>query len=109
MSVTITVGSRDLSVCFCILAMSSTLAFAQETDKKSDAKPASATAKRPSIYDKAADANVQLARAAERAKHGDKRILLMFGGDWCGWCHKLHGLFKTNRESHSFSLTSMSW
>jgi thioredoxin-related protein len=22
----------------------------------------------------------------------------MFGGDWCGWCHKLHGLFQSNRE-----------
>ncbi len=22
----------------------------------------------------------------------------MFGGDWCGWCHKLRDLFKTNRE-----------
>ena len=22
----------------------------------------------------------------------------MFGGDWCGWCHKLHDLFKTNGE-----------
>ena len=22
----------------------------------------------------------------------------MFGGDWCGWCHKLHDLFTTNRE-----------
>ena len=20
----------------------------------------------------------------------------MFGGDWCGWCHKLHGLFATD-------------
>ena len=55
-------------------------------------------AKRASIYDKAADAKVQVAKAVERAKHDDKRILLMFGGDWCGWCHKLHDLFKTNRE-----------
>ena len=22
----------------------------------------------------------------------------MFGGDWCGWCHKLHELFKTNQD-----------
>ena len=25
-------------------------------------------------------------------------MLLMFGGDWCGWCHKLHDLFKTNAD-----------
>ena len=24
----------------------------------------------------------------------------MFGGDWCGWCHRLHGLFATNPEVH---------
>ena len=22
----------------------------------------------------------------------------MFGGDWCGWCHKLHGLFRSDPE-----------
>ncbi len=22
----------------------------------------------------------------------------MFGGDWCGWCHKLHALFKSDIE-----------
>ena len=28
----------------------------------------------------------------------DKRVLLMFGGDWCGWCHKLHELFAAVAE-----------
>ena len=65
---------------------------------RSRATKPGAAAERASIYDKSADAKVQVARAVERAKHDDKRILLMFGGDWCGWCHKLHGLFKTNRE-----------
>jgi thioredoxin-related protein len=23
-------------------------------------------------------------------------VLVMFGGDWCGWCHKLHGLFASD-------------
>ena len=22
----------------------------------------------------------------------------MFGGDWCGWCHKLHELFTSDAE-----------
>lgn len=60
-----------------------------------DSKP---TAKRPSIYDKNADALKQLADASGRAAKADKRILLMFGGDWCGWCHKLHDLFGKDRE-----------
>jgi thioredoxin-related protein len=56
------------------------------------------TAARPSIYDKNADAKVQVAEATAKAKREDKRVLLMFGGDWCGWCHKLHTLFRTNPE-----------
>ena len=31
-----------------------------------------------------------------RAKRENKRILVMFGGDWCGWCHKLHELFASD-------------
>ena len=98
MSVAMTVGPRKWLGLACILAMSAVVAIAQEPAKTQGEKPAPGAAKRASIYDKAADANVQVARAGERAKHGDKRILLMFGGDWCGWCHKLHDLFKTNRR-----------
>ncbi len=25
-------------------------------------------------------------------------MLLQFGANWCGWCHRLHGLFKDNSE-----------
>jgi thioredoxin-related protein len=82
-----------------VLAICAVLAIAQEPAKTPGEKPGSGSAKRPSIYDKAADAKAQLARAVERAKHDDKRVLLMFGGDWCGWCHKLHDLFKTDRET----------
>ena len=99
MSAAMTVGPRKWLGSACILAMSAVLAIAQEPAKTQGEKPGSgAAAKRASIYDKSADAKVQVAKAVERAKHDDKRILLMFGGDWCGWCHKLHDLFKTNRE-----------
>jgi thiol:disulfide interchange protein len=47
---------------------------------------------RESIYDVKADARVQVEAAQGRAKADGKRVLLMFGGDWCGWCHKLHTL-----------------
>lgn len=53
---------------------------------------------RESIYDAKADARAQVEAAQARAKGQDKRVLLMFGGDWCGWCHKLHGLFQEDRE-----------
>ncbi len=80
----------------CILAMSAGVAFAQAPATPL-AKPAD-PAKRASIYDKTADAKVQVEKATARAKQNDKRVLLMFGGDWCGWCHKLHELFASNRE-----------
>ena len=98
MTTAMTSGPRIWLVSACFLAMSAVVAIGQEPAETQGEKPTSGAAKRASIYDKAADAKVQVAKAGERAKHGDKRILLMFGGDWCGWCHKLHDLFKTNRE-----------
>jgi thioredoxin-related protein len=98
MSGAMTVGLRKWSLTGCILAASAILTTAQEPARTQGAKPGSDAARRALIYDKTADAKVQVAKAVERAKHDDKRILLMFGGDWCSWCHKLHALFKTDRE-----------
>jgi thioredoxin-related protein len=97
MSARMTVGLRNSLVSVCMVAMIPVVAIAQEPAKPDAEKPASKSVQRPSIYDKSADAKVQVAKAVERAKKGDKHILLMFGGDWCGWCHKLHGLFKSDR------------
>ena len=55
-----------------------------------------ATAKRPAIYDEKADGSKQVAEALALAKKEDKRVLLQFGANWCGWCHKLHELFASN-------------
>jgi thioredoxin-related protein len=99
MSRATTVGLRKWLITAAVLASSAGAAIAQEpAGTKEGDKPGAGAAKRASIYDKTADAKVQVAKAVERAKHDDKRILLMFGGDWCGWCHKLHDLFKTNTE-----------
>jgi thioredoxin-related protein len=68
-----------------------------QTEPKPGTKPAT-SAKKPSIYDAKADAKAQVAAATAKAARENKRVLLMFGGDWCGWCHKLHGLFVTNPE-----------
>jgi thioredoxin-related protein len=82
-----------IALAFCV---SRTATLAQD-QAPAAAKPATA-AKRASIYDKSADTSAQLAKATARAKHDEKRILVMFGGDWCGWCHKLHELFASNAE-----------
>jgi thioredoxin-related protein len=52
------------------------------------AKPAD----RPAIYDPEADVKAQIAAAVKRAGAEERNILLMFGGNWCPWCHRLHGL-----------------
>ena len=52
----------------------------------------------PRTYDEKADANADIEAALTRARENNKRALLMFGANWCGWCHKLHGMFKDNRE-----------
>ena len=79
-----------------VFCLSDAAVFAQ--DKAPGATKVTTAAKKPSIYDKTADTQVQLAKAMEQAKRDDKRILVMFGGDWCGWCHKLHELFASDAE-----------
>jgi|GEM_PF-2255244 len=50
--------------------------------------------KRPDIYDSKEDAAAQVSEALAKAQAGGKRVLLMYGGNWCGWCHKLHDVFE---------------
>ena len=50
------------------------------------------------IYDEAADGAKQVERALTQAKVENKRVLLMFGANWCGWCHRLHRLFESDAQ-----------
>jgi len=47
-------------------------------------------AEKPKIYDESADGEAQVRDALARAARDNKRVLVMFGGNWCGWCHLLH-------------------
>jgi len=53
---------------------------------------------RPSIYGTTANGQEQIAVALKTAQAENKRVILEFGANWCGWCHKLGGLLKTNAE-----------
>ena len=52
----------------------------------------------PPIYDESADGTKQIADALALAGKDGKRVLLQFGANWCPWCHKLHSLFKTDKD-----------
>jgi thiol-disulfide isomerase/thioredoxin len=92
----LTVG-RLFAAGLLVAAGASRGALAQEQNGTSPAEATRAAAK-PSIYNKSADTTAAFAKATATAKHDDKRVLVMFGGDWCGWCHKLHELFKSDGE-----------
>ena len=51
---------------------------------------------KPAIYDPGADGKAQIAAAVKRAGSEERNILLMFGGNWCPWCHRLHELFSAD-------------
>jgi len=54
---------------------------------------ANAIAQKKAIYDSNADARADIAAAVERAAKENKHVLIQWGANWCGWCHKLHDFF----------------
>lgn len=66
-----------------------------------NASRAADASSKPAIYDESADGQKQLTQAIEQAKKDNKVILLQFGANWCGWCHKLHSLFDSDQAIHS--------
>jgi thiol:disulfide interchange protein len=52
---------------------------------------------RPKIYDESADGKKQIAAALTVAQRDHKHVLLQFGANWCGWCHRLHQLCASDR------------
>ncbi|MFN5051630.1 MAG: thioredoxin family protein [Planctomyces sp.] len=55
------------------------------------AKPSAAT--RTPIYMEAANGEELIAAALKRAQRDHKHVLIEWGGNWCGWCWKLHDVF----------------
>ena len=51
-----------------------------------------APAAKVALYDEKASGAQQIEKALAEAKRGKKNVLLQFGANWCGWCHKLHKL-----------------
>jgi len=51
----------------------------------------------PAIYDEKADASADIAAAVARAAKENRRVLIQWGANWCGWCRQLHKLFKEDK------------
>lgn len=54
--------------------------------------------RRQPIYDPQADVKALTDAALRTAKAENRRVLLMFGANWCPWCHKLHALFREDAQ-----------
>jgi thiol:disulfide interchange protein len=50
----------------------------------------------PDIYDVHSDGSADIAAAIITAGSEHKRVLLVFGANWCIWCHRLHATLETN-------------
>ena len=50
----------------------------------------SVSSARKLIYDEKADAKQQIAAAVANAQKENRRVLVQWGANWCGWCHLLH-------------------
>ena len=50
------------------------------------------------VYDEAADASKDVAAAVARAQQDNKRVLIQWGANWCGWCKWLAGTMKSDAK-----------
>ncbi len=77
---------RRLPLLFVLLA-----AIAVAQTPPTESRPATSTAAKPAkpkppTYDEAADAAADIRAALARAKKDNKRVLVQWGANWCGWC-----------------------
>lgn len=85
--------NRMVSSIIRLLALAVLVPLLQTPGMAADAKPS-----RPDIYNEQADGAKQVEAALAEAKKENKVVLLQFGANWCGWCHKLHNLFQSDAK-----------
>lgn len=93
------INNQSKRACFLINVQATVVALAvilAAAPARVEAADTSA-AKSPPLYDETADGSKQVADALVVAKKDGKHVLLQFGANWCGWCHRLHTLFDTDK------------
>lgn len=86
-----------LAVALCTLALPAQLpaqAPAQGPAQTPAAKPAAAP--QEPVYNESADARADIAAALLKAKKENRRVLVQWGANWCGWCKLLHGTLQSD-------------
>lgn len=53
---------------------------------------------RPKLYDESADVKSLISAAVAKAKKENQRVLVQWGGNWCGWCYRLDDCMKKDRD-----------
>jgi len=83
--------TKLITAAFALSALLGVNAYAQDAsentaEKQGEAKP---------LYDENANAEEQIKNAIAEAKKDNKRVLIQWGANWCGWCTILDKHFKT--------------
>ena len=76
-------------ICLGILVSAGTATSA----KAQAARPLPQPTERKNLYPEDVDAKAEIAEALETAKKTHRRVLLIFGGNWCYDCHVLDAAF----------------
>ncbi|MBL9002390.1 MAG: thioredoxin family protein [Phycisphaerae bacterium] len=74
--------------------------FAQQPSTQTTATPPAPPAPpaKKKLYDESADARQQIAAAVAKAKAGNQRVLVQWGGNWCPWCIRLHEVMSSDKH-----------
>lgn len=70
----------------------------QEPAPNSAQKKEEKQEKTPPLYDEQADAKSDIAAALAKAKQENRRVLIQWGGNWCGWCKLLDKALKGDKQ-----------
>jgi thioredoxin-related protein len=58
----------------------------------------SESVKKAPIYNPDSNTKQEIEKSVKKAALENKHILLMFGANWCPWCHRLHELFMSDPQ-----------
>ncbi len=88
-----------IQIWFILVLLSLGFAACQQRKERSEKPQSIDTAQ---VYDEQADARLDINHAIDRAGMTNKKILLIFGANWCSWCKSLHHLFETDQEIRQY-------